>query len=70
MFVLQSCCCLIVFVMRCVAVVILIDLSLSSIVTFVMRLFAVKPVAYIRSLGRWQVVGFGLGAMVEKIESV
>ena len=46
------------------------DLSLSSIVTFVMRLFAVKPVAYIRSLGRWQVVGFRLGAMIEKIESV
>ena len=58
--------------MRCVAAVIVmvIDLSLSSIVTFVMRLFAVKPVAYIRSLGRWQVVGFGLGAMIEKIESV
>ena len=44
--------------MRCVAVVILIDLSLSSILTFVMHLFAVKPVAYIWSLGRWQVVGF------------
>ena len=56
--------------MRCVAVVILIDLSLSSVVTFVMRVFAVKPVAYIRSLGRWQVVAFGLGAMIEKIESV
>ena len=56
--------------MRCVAVVILIDLSLSSILTFVMHLFAVKPVAYIRSLGRWQVVGFRLGAMIEKIESV
>ena len=56
--------------MRCVAVVILIDLSLSSIVTFVMRLFAVKSVAYIRSLGRWRVVGFGTGAMIEKIESV
>ena len=58
--------------MRCAAVVIVmvIDLSLSSILTFVMHLFAVKPVAYIRSLGRWQVVGFRLGAMIEKIESV
>ncbi len=57
-------------ILRCVAVVILIDLSLSSIVTFVMHLFAMKPVAYIRSLGRWQVVGFRLGAMIQKIESV
>ena len=56
--------------MRCVAVVILIDLSLSSIVTFVMHLFVMKPVAYVRSLGRWRVVGFGTGAMIEKIESV
>ncbi len=55
--------------MRCVAVVILIDLSLSSIVTFVMHLFAVKSMAYIRSFGRWQVVGFRLGAMIEKIVS-
>ena len=58
--------------MRCVAVVIVIviDLSLSSIVTFVMHLFAMKPVAYVRSLGRWRVVGFRTGAMIEKIESV
>ena len=55
--------------MRCVAVVILIDLSLWSIVAMVMRLFAVNSVAYMRSLGRWQVVGFRLGAMIEKIES-
>ena len=55
--------------MRCVAVVILIDLSLSSIVTFVMHLFVMKPVAYVRSLGRWRVVGFRPGAMIEKIES-
>ena len=55
--------------MRCVAVVIVmvIDLSLLSIVTFVMHLFAMKPVAYICSLGRWRVVGFGTGAMIEKI---
>ena len=56
--------------MRCVAVVILIDLSLSSIVTFVMHLFAMKPVAYICSLGGWRVAGFRMGAMIEKIESV
>ena len=58
--------------MRCVAVVIVmvIDLSLSSIVAFVMHLFAMKPVAYISSLGRWCGVGFGMGAMIEKIESV
>ena len=57
--------------MRCVAVVtvMVIDLSISSIVTFVMHLFAMKPVAYIRSLGRWRVVGFRPGAMIEKIES-
>ena len=35
-----------------------------------MHLFAMKPVAYIRSLGRWRVVGFRPGAMIEKIESV
>ena len=58
--------------MRCVAVVIVmvIDLSLSSIVTFVMHLFAMKPLAYISSLGRCRVVGFRMGAMIEKIESV
>ena len=58
--------------MRCVAVVIVIviDLSLSSIVTFVMHLFAMKPLAYVCSLGRWRVVGFRMGAMIEKIESV
>ena len=58
--------------MRCVAAVIVmvIDLSLSSIVTLVMHLFVMKPVAYILSLGRWCVVGFGTGAMIEKIESV
>jgi len=56
--------------MRCVAVVIVIDLSLSSIVSLVMDLFAMKPVAYIWSLGRWQVVGFRLGGMIEKIECV
>ena len=44
--------------------------SLSSIVTFVMHLFAMKPVAYISSLGRCRVVGFRMGAMIEKIESV
>ena len=53
-----------------VVIVIVIDLSLLSIVTFVMHLFAMKPVAYIRSLGRWRVVGFRMGAMIEKIESV
>ena len=47
-----------------------IDLSLSSIVTFVMHLFAMKPLAYISSLGRCRVVGFRMGAMIEKIESV
>ena len=58
--------------MRCVAVVtvMVIDLSLSSIVTFVLHLFAMKPLAYVCSLGRWRVVGFGTGAMIEKIESV
>ena len=55
--------------MRCVAVVtvMVIDLSLSSIVTFVMHLFAMKPGTYICSLGRWRVVGFRMGAMIEKI---
>ena len=53
-----------------VVIVIVIDLSLLSIVTFVMHLFAMKPVAYICSLGRWRVVGFRMGAMIEKIESV
>ena len=58
--------------MRCVAAVIVmvIDLSLLSIVTFVMHLFAMKPGTYICSLGRWRVVGFRMGAMIEKIESV
>ena len=58
--------------MRGVAVVsvMVIDLSLSSIVTFVMHLFAVKPVACIWSLGRWQVVVFRLGAMIEKIDAI
>ena len=45
-------------------------MSLLGIVTFVMHLFAMKSMIYIRSFGRWQVVGFRSGAMVEKIEFV